>query len=105
MISSIVAAMLLIGTMNSNAQSMNRNDKAFNQPRQEVRNNNDHMDVRTVDARTAKHAFQVAPPKDQKVIVVNKPEPRPVKKDNTGNTIVAAAVGAAVGAIVSAIAK
>jgi hypothetical protein len=122
MISSIAAAILLLGTMNSNAQSMNRNDKAFDQPRQEIRMNNinrDRQDMRMKDDHIVMQDHRMPRPKEEKVVVVREPEPRPmpvvealppleprrVHVDDAGTTIAAAAVGAVVGAVVSVIAR
>lgn len=108
MICSIAAAMLLLGTMNSQAQGMNRPDHRFDDPRPEMRqapsNDPDHRrvvaDRRAEDERTyvMDHRMPVPealPPRD----------PRPRHEDHTGTTVVAAAVGAAVGAIVSSMTR
>lgn len=122
MISSIAAAMLLLGTMNSNAQGMNRNDRTFDQPRQEIRMNNinrDRQDMRMKDDHIVMQDHQMPRPKEEKVVVVREPEPCPipiaealppreprrVHVNDASTTIAAAAVGAVVGAMVSAIAR
>lgn len=122
MISSVAAAMLLLGTMNSNAQGMNRNDKVFDQPRQEIRMDNinrDRQDMKMKDDHIVMQDHRMPRPKQNKVVVVREPEPRPmpvvetmppreprrVHVNDAGTTIAAAAVGAVFGAVVSAIAR
>ena len=122
MISSFAAAMLLLGTMNSNAQGMNRNERAFDEPRQEIQMNNidrDRQDMRMKDDHIVMQDHRMPSPKNDKVVVVREPEPRPmpvvealppreprrVHVNDAGTTIAAAAVGAVVGAVVSAIAR
>lgn len=122
MISSIAAAILLLGSMNSNAQGMNRNSKGFDQPRQEIRMNNinrDRQDMRMKDDHIVLEDHRMPSPKNDKVVVVREPEPRPipvvealpprdprrVHVDDAGTTIAATAVGAVVGAVVTAIAR
>lgn len=122
MISSIAAAMLLLGTMNSNAQGMNRNGKAFDQPRQEIRMDNinrDSQDMRMKDDHIVLEDHRMPWPKEDKVVVVREPEPRRMRVvealppreprrvhvNNAGTTIAVAVVGAVVGAVVSAIAR
>ena len=114
--------MLLLGTMNSNAQGMNRNDRVINQPRQEIQMNNidrDRQDMRMKDDHIVMQDHRMPSPKNDKVVVVREPEPRPmpvvealppreprrVHVNDAGTTIAAAAVGAVVGAVVSAIAR
>ena len=91
MIFSLIAAMMLLGTVNSNAQRNGRNDR----PRQEMRKHADRRSDRVYVVKDNPRPVLVAdalPPRD----------PRPRRVNQTTNTVVAAAVGAAVGAIISA---
>ena len=91
MIFSLIAAMMLLGTVNSNAQRNVRNDR----PRQEIRKEADRRSDRVYVVKDNPRPVLVAdarPPRD----------PRPRRVNQTTNTVVVAAVGAAVGAIISA---
>lgn len=115
MIFSLIAAMMLLGTVNSNAQRSVRNDR----PRQEMRKDADRRSDRVqsrqqvivTDRRCDDH-YDRTP--DRVYVVKDNPrpvlvadalpprDPRPRRVNQTTNTVVAAAVGAAVGAIITA---
>jgi Ni/Co efflux regulator RcnB len=108
MIFSLIAAMMLLGTVNSNAQRNVRNDK----PRQEIRKDAD----RRLDQPRQQKAFNDRRddrmyvmrdnPRQVKVVEALPPrDPRPRHTDQTTNTAVAAAVGAAVGALIPAVTR
>lgn len=117
MIFSLIAAMMLLGSVNSNAQRNVRNDR----PRQEMRKNADRRFDRDeprgqvvvtdrrcddrYDGRTPDRVYVVKDnPRPVRVVEALPPrDSRPRRVNETTNTIVAAAVGAAVGALINAV--
>lgn len=116
MIFSLIAAMMLLGPVNSSAQRNLRNDR----PRQEMRRDAaprfdrrpPRKQVVVIDRRCPRTPDRVYVVRDNRrpvrvVETLPPPPPRPRPRpryhcDNTTNTVVAAAVGAAVGAIITA---
>lgn len=71
MISGIVAAMMLLGTINCNAQSMNRRDNVYNQPQQEAimaGNRGNQIIMRNKNGRDVP-CKSVVPPKNDIIVV------------------------------------
>jgi hypothetical protein len=111
MIFSLIAAMMLLGSVNSNAQRNIRNDQPRQEMRQEASRHNDRVQPRkqtvVVDRRADRKPDRVYVvndrPRPVQVVEALPPrEPRPRRVDATTNTVVAAAVGAAVGALITA---
>lgn len=111
MIFSLIAAMMLLGSVNSNAQRNVRNDR----PRQEMRKEPIHhfdrdlprQQVVVTDRRCDRTPDRLYVVKDNprpvRVVEALPPrDPRPRRGNETTNTVVAAAVGAAVGALITA---
>lgn len=109
MIFSLIAAMMMLGSVNSNAQRNICNDK----PRQEVREVRKDADCSksrqpmVVNDRRPDRVYVVKDnPRPARVAEALPPrDPRPRNVDQTTNTVVAAAVGAAVGALITAVTR
>lgn len=119
---SLIAAMMLLGTMTSNAQRYERYDR-YDRPRQEMRRCPDHRYDRGRHHKpmaVVRHGYAPGPvyvvreaPRPVRVVEVAPPppprpprQPRPRRRPNTAsNTVVAAAVGAAVGAMIATAAR
>ena len=120
MIFCLIAAMMLLGTVNSNAQRFERYDKH----RKEMRRDDDHRHHRHHGHHGHHHKRKVvvehccdrAPkrvyvvrecPRPVRVVEAPPPPPRhrPRRASPTTNTVVAAAVGVAVGAMMTAAAR
>ena len=111
MIFSLIAAMMLLGSVNSNAQRNVRNDRPRQEIRKEANNrfgrNQPREQVVVTDRRCDRTPDRVYVVKDnpRPVRVVEAlplRDPRPRRGNETTNTVVAAAVGAAVGALITA---
>ena len=111
MIFSLIAAMMLLGTVNSNAQRNVSNDRPRQEIRKEANNRFDRDQPReqvvVADRRCDRTPDRVYVVKDnprpvQVVEALPPRDPRPRRVNETTNTVVAAAVGAAVGAIITA---
>lgn len=115
MIFSLIAAMMLLGSVNSNAQNNVRNARPRQEMKQEVMRNTDRRSVPqkpaiVVDRVSDRTPDRVYVAKDylrpvQVVAALPPRDPRPRRVDTTSNTVVAAAVGAAVGALVNAVTR
>ena len=120
MIFCLIAAMMLLGTVNSNAQRFERYDKH----RKEMRRDDDHhhrhhhrhhghhhkrkVVVEHRCDRAPERVYVVREcPRPVRVVEAPPPPPRhrPRRASPTTNTVVAAAVGVAVGAMVTATAR
>ena len=101
MIFSFIASMMLLGSVNSNAQNKVLNDR----PRQKM---SQKMVIKS-DHRTAPQKAVVAvdrvPDRTPDRVYVVKDNPRPRRVDTASNTVVAAAVRAAVGALLTAVTR
>lgn len=113
MIFSLIAAMMLLGSVNSNAQNNVRNDRSRQEMRQERVSTADRRSmpqkpaivVDRVPDRTPDRVYVVKDnPRPVQVVAAVPPcDPRPRRVDTASNTVVAAAVGAAVGALITAV--
>ena len=113
MIFSFIAAMMLLGSVNSNAQNNVRNDRVRQEVRQEMVRIADRcsaplrpaVTVDRVPDRTPDRVYVVKdnPRPVQVVAAVPPRDPRPRRVDTASSTVVAAAVGAAVGALITAV--
>ena len=113
MIFSLIAAMMLLGSVNSNAQNNIRNDRSRQEMRQERVSTADRRSmpqkpaivVDRVPDSTSDRVYVVKdnPRPVQVVAAVAPRDPRPRCVDPASNTVVAAAVGAAVGALITAV--
>ncbi len=114
MIFSLIAAMMLLGSVNSNAQNNVRNARPRQEMRPEVRNTDRRsvpqkpaIVVDRISDRTPDRVYVAKDyPRPVQVVAALPPrDPRPRRVDTTSNTVVAAAVGAAVGALVNAVTR
>lgn len=116
MIFCLIAAMMLLGTVNSNAQRFERYDKHRKEMRRDGDRHHRHHGHHHKRKVVVEHRCDRAPERvyvvrecPRPVRVVEAPPPphrhRPRRVSPTTNTVVAAAVGVAVGAMMTAAAR
>ncbi|MCI7598604.1 MAG: hypothetical protein SOY06_08415 [Prevotella sp.] len=116
MIFCLIAAMMLLGTVNSNAQRFERYDKHRKEMRKDGDRHHRHHRHHHKRKVVVEHRCDRAPervyvvrecPRPVRVVEAPPPPPRhrPRRASPTTNTVVAAAVGVAVGAMITAAAR